>query len=371
MIALFIPVLVLLFSFEAFASRARSQALSNSFHLLDATQTYNNPLYALYLSDQIVLESGLTTPTTQTDNAEAFVLRRLSFSDKLLFSLGHSPQLIFEGRQFINAVSSAGFRQPQNPARLGYLVKAADLAHAFVVDTSQFNNKATGQSEKSLLLTYGLELGRWHFVGEVAAENISEVPGQKFNGTGSLKLGVYYGADTTHFFFTYGRSQIKTFSNDTLRDSHQIQNFAFALVDSTVRRANEFFWGLQVKSVKADCLDTVSALSCKQSANRVTLPVWFGIEAEASSFLKLRASFTQTAIFNIQKDSVGYPAQAFEGGEGAVSEYTSGPNSTAVNMGLGWMPAPRLTLDGLLSAATTQTVNSTNFLSQVSLTYNY
>jgi hypothetical protein len=365
-------LLLSVFSFETYASRARSQALASSFHLLDSTQTYNNPLYAFYMPNQVVFEPGLTTPTSQTNNAEVFGLYELPSENRILLSLGHVPQLVYEGRQFINSAASLNYSQAQNPLRLGYLFKTSDLSHAVVTDFSQLNNKVTGQSEKSFVLGYGLEMGRWHFVTEVVAQNDAELAGGlRFNGAGSFKVGVYYGADTTHFFFTYGRSQLKSYLDDKLRESHHVQNFAFALVDSSLREENEFFWGLQVKSVKTDCLDTAAALTCQQSANRVTLPVWFGVETQAASFLKLRASFTQTALFNIQKDSVGYPALAFEGGEGAVTEYTSGPNSTAVAMGLGWMLGPRLTLDGLLGAAGSQIINMTNFLSQVSLTYDY
>lgn len=86
------------------------------------------------------------------------------------------------------------------------------------------------------------------------------------------------------------------------------------------------------------------------------LPITLGIESRIKEWLKLRASIKQTAFLNKSE------------------EVSAAENATQAAVGVGVL-YDRLTVDGVLTGLTGKNAstqfNANDFLSQVSLTYNY
>lgn len=67
-------VVVALASMNAFATRARVNALGNAPHLIDTQTVYSNPADMMILGDFVTLESGITGAGAQNANAEVWLL---------------------------------------------------------------------------------------------------------------------------------------------------------------------------------------------------------------------------------------------------------------------------------------------------------
>lgn len=156
-------------------------------------------------------------------------------------------------------------------------------------------------------------------------------------------------------------------------ERHEIDSFVFGLVDTRTREDEEFFYGVQVQHFKASCREK-AGLECSETYTRTTLPVWFGFEVKGNSWLTFRSFIRQNFWLDEMKDSVGYAVDSFDGTTGAVTEYTAGPNSTEIASGLG-IHLGQVTIDGVFKgffgANQNQNIDMKDFLTSISLTYNY
>ena len=140
-------------------------------------------------------------------------------------------------------------------------------------------------------------------------------------------------------------------------------------METQQKDGNDIFWGAKIASVNADCRVTAS-VSCDKKFTSMQLPVWIGFEMQEASWLILRASIIQSTLLNQSKDEVGYPAGVFDASTGGVSQFSAGANNTLVAAGAG-INFRNFTLDGTLTAATTQNINTGNFLGRVGVKYNF
>lgn len=367
-------IILSLLSFDVFASKARIQALGNSFHLIDPQTVYSNPLDLTALDNFVTLETGLTAATSVNNNAEAMVSYSLNENYQVALSFGHQDQAFVDARNFINVLSGTTFELPQNPLSIFYAVKDGITPYAFGVFYSNKNDKLMALTESSSGLSAGVEMGKWQLSALYAFENSVEgAAGKKFDGSGYSQATVSYLLDETTFELTYIMSKAKMSTRlgaaVTDNESHFKDVIMLGLADSNIKDDNDFFWGAQVVSTTINCKLNLSA-NCDKSFTHTVLPIWIGLEAQASDWLTVRSAIKQSFLFNITKDEFGYPAAAVSGATGAISDIPAGGNSTVVSAGLGFK-FKKLTLDGTLSTASTQTLDATNFLSQVGLTYNF
>lgn len=367
-------ILLSLSSLDVFASKARVQALGDSFHLVDPQTIYSNPIDLAAFDNFVSLETGLTAATSINNGAEAMISYSLNENHQFALSLGHQDAAVTEARNFINILSGTTFEPQQNPVGIFYAIKDSVTSYAFGAFYSNRNDKLAALTESSFGLSTAVEMGKLQLSTLYTFVNSVEgAAGKKFDGSGYLHAIVTYLLDETTFELTYitSKTKMSTGLGDSVTDneSHVKDIFMLGLADSNIKDENDFFWGAQVVSTTINCKLNLST-SCDKSFTHTVLPAWIGIEAQASDWLTVRGAIKQSFLFNIIKDDFGYPVGVINGTTGATTNIPAGENSTIVSAGLG-LKFKKLTLDGTLSAASTQLLNTTNFLSQVGLTYNF
>lgn len=366
-----VSIAVLCLSVNAFATKARLQALSNSFHLVDPQTVYGNPLDILGMKNFIALESGATTPAGTTDNAEGAISYGINENTQVAVSLGHNDDAIMGVRSLVNTTQGLTYTTPQNPIHLFYGFKGSEVTYALGLSYSNKNDKKNDLKESSSLASFGVGLGNlqvyalYTFTNEVDAAG-----GKKFEGGGFLNLAGRYALDTTTLGLDLYQAKAKSSTNGTEDVAFSYQSIVFGLVDLRSKDGSDYFYGAQfvVTNLKNRTAD--------KDMKRTTLPIWFGIETKGTEWLTIRGSIQQTVLVNQTKDDAGFAAGDgyLTGATGAVSDFSAGPNNTTVAMGIG-LTFKNVTVDGtlkgLIGSAANQQIDQNNFLSQVGLTYNY
>lgn len=361
----------LLFAVQAYATKARVLALANSPQLIDEQSIFANINHINSLGNFVSLESGLTavssTTTNTTSHAEGLVGVKLNADDTLVVALGHQDEAVIDSRHLASQLGSDFLRQ-ENPVYVLWGHKGELNSYGVGYFYSNYEDKLTGASESSSGLNLGLTMGAWRYYAVYTLVNSAAAAANtRFDGAGYLAANIDYSGDTNLFYLRLIRSSEKASTSGVESSSNTVQVVRLGLTDSTPKDSSTFFWGGEVVSTTVDCR-VLASLDCNQKYTSTLLPIWFGLEAQATSWLVLRGSVKQSILVNQSKDAVGYPAGSFTNTNGALSEYAAGPGNTVVAIGAGFT-LQRLTIDGLLKASTTQNVNSTDFLSQLGLKY--
>lgn len=370
-------IAVALTAINAQASRARMTALGNSPHLVDTQTVYTNPADMFRLgSDYVSLETGATqalgTSTTEGANAEGMIVRTMGDA-KLGLSLGHqsknasgwlsatNPGL----RQF---ASVAGLRvNQQNPIELSYGMKTGDMHLAGTLVYSNYNNKvATAgvlEKESSTGVRFGMVMGNWD--GSLAiglGSNAQLNTGNKFKGEASFSLAAGYQMDSMYFNggITSAGAKEET-STGTEVNKIAGTSINVGVVNSHKKDGNELFYGVSLvqSSLKED---NTTASTDNEKTDSLKLPLTIGLEVEAASWLTFRGSVSQTTFINSTKkeDTSVTPSTTINTDPGA--------NTTTVALGTG-LKFNKLTIDGTLSTATSQKVDTTDLMAQVGVGY--
>ena len=356
-------IAIALTAINAQASRARVQALGNAAHLVDTNTVFTNPadIFALP-SDYVVLETGTTqgTPagvTAQNSNAEGMIVRTMGDA-KLGLSLGHQSQNASTWG-LRNAATAALQINQQNPLELTYGAKAGDLAWAGTLVYSNFNDKAAAvgvvEKENSLGARFGVRAANWDASLRLGLANVVQAnTGNKFTGTSAIGLSGGYWFDNLYVhggYTTVGAKEETNAGVEVLKLTNSAINVG--ALSSMKKDGSELFYGVQL--VSTENKETVA----DSKTTTLTLPVVIGLEVDAASWLTFRGSVTQTTLINDSKTETA----------GTTTANTSpGDNTTAVNLGAG-LKFNKLTIDGTLGTATTQTVNTTALMAQVGATY--
>jgi hypothetical protein len=350
------------------ATKARLAALNSSPHLTDEQLLFLNPIDLNYLDEMAAFETGssiASASATSTSNGEVIVVRRWK-EKSYAVALGHQNEAVYRTRQFINSLGYS-YRLQQNPVHV-FLAGETDEANwATSVFYSDYHDKVSNQKENTAGLAVAAEIGAWQVTAMSAFINKVEGPADKFDGSGGLSAGLTYLGDNLEAYATFTREPVKVEAVGTETEFHIIQSLRLGLVDSNTKEFNDLFWGGEINTIKVDCR-MLNGLTCDQAFVNTTLPVWFGFESQATTWLKIRSSIRQTVLINQSRDEVGYPSGYLAAATGGLSEYTNGLNSTAISAGLG-IQLNRLTIDGTLTASASQQLNSLNLLNQVSLKY--
>ena len=354
--------------------RQRLQALANSFHLVDAQSVYKRPIDLVYLDNYVALETGVTAATSVNDNAEAMISYSSDEKHRLAVSFGHQDVAVAGSRQFINILSGSAFELAQNPLHVFYSVDDPLTPYAVGLFYSAKNDKLSGLKEASAGLSFGMEWGKFQINSIYVPTNSADAAaGKKFNGQGYWQSAVSYLADKSLFEFTYTTSKHQLSTEVAgaliLNESHTQDIVTLGLADSNRQVENDFFWGAQIITTRINC-DYHSDVACDKIFTRTLLPVWFGVEAQANDWVIVRGAVKQSFMISLTKDDVGYPAAAVNGATGAVANTAAGANDSVVTAGLGFK-FKNLLLDGVLSTASTQVLNSADFLSQIGMTYRF
>jgi uncharacterized protein YodC (DUF2158 family) len=358
-------IAVALASVNAFATRARVNALGNSPHLIDTQTVYSNPADMFFVGgDYVTLESGKTAATTTNDGAEGMVVR--SWGDaKAGLSLGHDSDIALTQRGLATALfpSKVNYTQ-QNPIELSYGMKAGDLAWAGTFIYSNYKSK-TGINEKedTMGLRGGMRMGALDAkLGIGLANNYANDTDGKFKGTISISAGAGYAMDNLYFDLFARTSGYKTENAaGTETSKMDIMTIDARVTSSHKKDGSEFFYGAGLSN--ASYKKTTAVPETKTTS--LNLPVWMGLEVDANSWMTLRGSITQSVLLNDSKTESTPVA-------GTDTEFSPGKSNTTVSVGTGFKfnkVTFDASLEGLTGSTATQQVNGTSLLGSAGLTY--
>ena len=362
-------IAVALASVNAFATRARVNALANSPHLVDAQTVYTNPADMFVLGgDYVTIESGNTDATTLNDGAEGMVVRSMGDA-KMGLSLGHDSKNAYTTRMAAMAPVAAGGLNlfpakskylQQNPIELSYGMKSGDVSWAGTLVYSKFQSK-TGINEKedTMGLKGGMRMGAIDaYLGLGLSNNYQNDTDGKFKGTLGLLVGAGYQMDNMYFNGTVTSTGFKTEDIQAKETSKmELTQIELKATTSHKKDGSEFFYGAGLTSYTAK--ETVA--DTKQTD--MYLPVWMGLEVDANSWMTLRGSITQNVLLDSHKT---------EAAGVAVAETNPGANNTQAAVGVG-LKFNKVTVDGSLQGLTgttqDQRIAGDKLLGNVGLTY--
>lgn len=360
-----------LFALNAYATKARTLAIGSTFHIPDYQDITSNP-HRVHLANALIVETGLTASTTTRNNAEALVVYNLGDDKHMAVAFGKNDDLYMTQRTFINSIVGAGtYMVPQNPLHLFYGLKEGENLWSMGISYSNFNDKVASNKENAMGAILGWRRGTLQVFGSYAATNTVELgTGQKFDGNGHIRLSVRYAQDIMSYAGDVATWTAKSSTNGTDNESYGVQNIRARAVESIMKKdGNEVFWGAGLTSFAVDCKTQASA-ACSKKFTKFYLPLIVGFEVNANDWLVWRGALTQTAILDSTKDEIGLPAASgVTGATGAVTDFGNGVNTSTVATGVGLKFNNGLSIDGTLTTATTQIVNSNALMSQVGLTY--
>ena len=351
-------VVVALASMNAFATRARVNALGNSPHLVDTQTVYGNPADMMVMSDFVTMESGTTAIGAQNSNAEGMITRSMG-DTKMALSLGHQSQNA-SGTFGLRALSGfATVKSQQNPVELSYGMKASDMSWGATLVYSNFNDKVAVEKESSAGIRAGMRMGALDAKLALGLVNTYEnATDGKFKGTMGISGGAGYSMDNMYLFGNFVLAGFKAESAAAVETKkYDSQSISVGALSSTKKDGNEFFYGVSLNS------DTSKETVADTKTTALTLPLFMGLEVDAASWLTLRGSITQKTLINSTKT---------EAAGTTTVEKSPNTNSTAASVGAG-LKWNKLTLDGSLTglsgATASQNINGTDLLGQIGMTY--
>ncbi len=362
---------VALASVNAFATRARYNALAQSPALIDTQTVYTNPSDIFFVGgDYATIESGATKATNANDGAEGMVVRSMGDS-KMGLSLGHDSDNVIGLRG--PAGVPAAIATQQNPIELTYGQKAGDVAWAGTLVYSNYKDKtAVDEKENSLGLRGGMRMGAIDASLRLGLANEASTKGTpttfaKFKGTLGVGLGGGYQMDTVYFNGDVALAGFKTETSDgTEIAKFDRTTIKVGATNEHKKDGNNFFYGVGLNSVTSK----TTAGTTEVKTTELSLPVWMGLEVDAASWLVLRGSVTQTVLINDSKTETTTPA-----GSNTAPEFAPGPNNTKASVGAG-LKFNKVMVDGSLTGLTTtgagaatQNLSGNELLGQVGLTY--
>jgi hypothetical protein len=382
-------IAVALASVNAFATRARVNALGNSVHLIDTTTVHSNPADMFFVGgDYVTAEAGIgSSPSSDAtggnarngnNNAEGMVVR--SWGDaKAGLSLGHLSPLSTQMRGLaaapaanggLNAFPNRGNYLQQNPIGLFYGMKAGDLAWAGSLVYSNYASK-TGLNEKesTLGLTGGFRMGAMDArLGLGLGNTYQNDADGKFTGTNGITAAFGYWLDTTYLAanLTTAGFKIEQPAGGPAGDKGKFQTTSIGIsaTNSMKKDGSEFFYGAGLQNTENKI---TSGTNPEVTSTVLALPVILGLEVDATSWLVLRGSVTQSIPLLVSSKTSSSAATTTDSAPNA--------NNTTFAAGAG-LKFNKISLDGTLlnnaDAAGTnanQTVGTNALLAQVGMTY--
>jgi hypothetical protein len=350
-----LTIAIVLASVNVFATRASNTALGNSAHLTDR---YSPEVIAAD-GEMFVLESGTTTTTTANavlnKNAEGQLVKAVG-PGFLSLGLGHLDPSILTLRNGVIANVPTIVNQ-QNPLEVAYGLKMDGMNIGGGLIYSNYNDKFNDVKESSMGLKFGLSTDLFYARAKVILADKYDTAALAYKGKPTFDLtgGMNFGSTSVHAMISsYGAKVTPVGGADTV--DTEVMGIGVKAVDTIKSEGNDFFYGIGLTSVtaKEKVGDTKSS--------ELNMPLIIGLEANALSWLKLRASVTQDVLLSNEKS---------ENATATTSETNPGLNTTQFAAGAG-IVYNKITVDGtLMTDATQQKLNSNDLLGTVGLTYKF
>lgn len=322
-----------LMSTSAFASVARVSALQNAAHLADATNVLSKPSEATAYGEWALFEFGAVATA----------------NGGFMKTSGDSAWGFYLGANDTDLARTGTFLGVENPFNVVYGTKAGDMSWGLGLMYSSSDKKATtpAQKQSAQVLTASMETGAWNASLKYSLASTAD---GATAATDTFKLKSLMGVNvgyTMDSMYIYGQmksseKEVNTGTAVVTKDS----TTKLGVVNSHKKDGSDFFYGAAYSMSSQDVGGT--------KTDTTALPVIIGLEADAASWLVLRASLTQNVLLGAVK---------------TTAENTIADNTTvAAGLGMKWN---KWMLDGVLSAGTSGTFGfeGASFMSSASLTY--
>lgn len=282
----------------AMASKARVNALGGSRQIVDFQTAFDRPYQFMALGTLATFEWGAQdrAVTGPADNhAEGgFLMKHDEYAYGVY--LGRRSTTFDTAVDTGRGLGATNLLKEQNPINLYYASKMGDWTWGIVGKFS--NGKQEGAADQKVTSS-GVSLGASNGMIDVdviqGISGKSEQTGATLESKGYTDLTVGYHLDENmEVYANYMMSKVEgtlgttTFTQETTEMSVGFVNTVVKTEDSN------FFYGIAYLNNKV-----------KDGAEKSYLPVWMGIEANATSWMVLRASVTQNVLLNEEKTAAG------------------------------------------------------------------
>lgn len=266
----------------ALASKARVGALNNSRQLVDVQYTFERPYLLNNVGELATIEWGAKGDAA-APHAEGGFLKK---SDEAVYGL-------YFGRKSADfdalvGAGAAGLQEEQNPINLMYGTKMGDLSWGATLKYSNGKSDTNEAKVSTMGLAAGVTNGTWEAELVLGLTGKSEITGNSVESKGNTKIGFGYNiSDMMHAYADYkmAKGDITTAGTTTSLESTTM-NVGF--INTLVKNDDaNFFYGV-----------AYSSSTVKDVSEASSLPVWMGIEANATSWMVMRASVQQNVLIN-------------------------------------------------------------------------
>ncbi|MCE3011163.1 MAG: hypothetical protein LW875_11190 [Proteobacteria bacterium] len=292
----------------AFASKARVEALGNSPQLTDVQYVFQAPYQMHAVGELATIEWGGNG--TDTPHAEGGFIKKHGDAFYGVY-FGRQSEDVNSGVNRVNTAASLtgtnALLLEQNPLNLMYSAKMGDITWGATVKYSKgFDEVSASQKRKSdsTGIALGATNGTWevHLVQGLGAQSDNGA-GVKLKSKSNTKVALAYNlSDSMYAFGSYKMAESET-TVAASKSTTKSNELVVGLVNTLVKADGvNFFYGVSYNSSE-NKPSTLSAGNPK--TNETSLPVWLGVEADANSWMVLRAVVQQTVLINEEKTNTG------------------------------------------------------------------
>jgi hypothetical protein len=298
----------------ALASKARIGALNNSRQLVDVQYTFERPYLLSSVGELAIIEWGQAQPTDTAvaSHAEGGFIKKNGDSYFGLY-FGRKSDDFTGGIRQVNA-GGGTLLEEQNPINLLFASKTGDYSWGLNLKYSNGSDDTGSKKVSTSGIALGATNGKWQGELVLGLSGKSEQTGVTAESKGNMKATVgYLISDMMQAYVDY--KQVKTdVTVGAATTSPETTSMHVGFINTIVKNDDaNFFYGVAYSSAKTD--------GTAAGNSEVTgLPVWMGIEANATSWMVFRASLQQNVILNETKAVAGTKTDldsiAFAGGAG-------------------------------------------------------
>lgn len=334
----------------ALASKARVGALNNSRQLVDVQYAFERPYLLHSVGELATIEWG-GQGDGAAPHAEGGFLKKTEDSVYGLY-FGRKSADFSDAVAAANAAPlSFTVLEEQNPINLFYGMKSGDLSWGATVKYSNGKNDTGDKKVSSAGIAAGVTNGTWEAELILGLVGKSEETNHSVESKGNTKVGFGYNlSDAMHAYADF--KTVKVEGDTTAAPGVE------ATIEKTVM--NVGFINTVVKNDDANFFYGIaySSSNIKDQLETTTLPVWMGIEANATSWMVMRASLQQSVLLNETKTG--------------ATKVKSDLDSIAFNAGAG-LKLGKGMLDVSFGTANTGkfAYADKDFLTQAAYTYNF
>ncbi|MFN7453737.1 MAG: hypothetical protein ACK5RO_03660 [Pseudobdellovibrionaceae bacterium] len=352
----------------AFASKARVSALGNSPQLTDVQYTFETPYTMGAVGELVTIEWGGTG--TASPHAEGGFIKKHGDAFYGVYFGRQSEDVntaVSNTNSAFSLTGNTALLVEQNPINLMYSAKMGDITWGATLKYSKgFDEVSATQKRKSdsAGIALGATNGTWEaYLRQGLGAQSDNGAGVKLKTKANTTIaGAYNVSDSLYAFADYKMAEVEVTSS-LPTSTTKTNELNIGLVNTLVKADGvNFFYGVKYSTTESKP-STLSTTSPK--VNETTLPVWLGVEADATSWMVLRAVVQQTILINEEKTNTG------------ASTTKDDVDNTTMNAGAGFKVGKGM-IDATFGTATSGDLSFSDgqgsndkFLTNVSYTYNF